>query len=150
MTDRFLRLVFAIEWESLVQRRGEAVTDVTCGGVTAPLCCRLSRLCRVVAHIPALAWNRMKPTMNPSPTLQGGVDDGSLSSRSASHVSKVEWELHPLTPRGDTGRSQLAPFALQVTQAKSSSGLGKHFKPPIRLSVPVSSCQAPSGVLCSR
>lgn len=30
MTDRFPpRLVFAIEWESLVQLRGEAVTDVT-------------------------------------------------------------------------------------------------------------------------
>lgn len=52
----------------------------------------------------------------------GDMDDGSYSSMSINHLSKVKWDLHPPSPpplKGDTVSSELAPAAHQVAQAKN-------------------------------
>lgn len=103
------RLVFAIEWESLVQLRGEAVTDVT--GWEGCLCSAAGSW-PIFAPWPGIEWS-LQWVLPPS--MQGGMDDGSYSSMSIGHASKAIWDLHPPPLKGDTGSSELAPAALQVT-----------------------------------
>lgn len=70
--------------------------------------------CRIVAHIRALAWNRMKPTMSPSPIHAGWHGRWVLFFNE--HRSREQGDMGSASPlKGDTGSSELAPAALQVT-----------------------------------